>query len=385
MGSLVERCLDEAVDQRRIQGKPSLIVIPDKTRNCAARSLLPSLVARLQQLGVSDGDITFMLANGSHTANSAKEIRAIVGESVASRFKFLQHDSKDAGSLVNVGRTRRGIPVLVNRKVVEAEQVLVVGTAVHHYFAGYGGGPKMIVPGCAGYETITRNHALTIDQESGGIHPQCRPGMLSGNPVQDDIRDALEFVDVDFLLETVLAADGQLAGLFSGELYSAHRLACARVDELFKVEIPHRADLVVASCGGFPKDINLIQAHKAIHNAFQAVRPGGVMIVLAECSQGGGSETFLEWFDYPSQDEMVAALLRNYKLNGTTALALRMKARAARIVLVSELEPDIVRKLGLVPAQNFASAWQLAIKHLQKQFTSYVVPNASLTLPVIAQ
>lgn len=385
----IEKELDAALASLQdspaiLQNKQTVLVVPDRTRNCGASLILPALVRRLQDLGVQDSEIEIIVANGAHRANEPEEIASIVGAEMVRRFRIVQHGCRHTPGLRFLGETRFGTPVSLNAHILDAEQVVVVGTAVHHYFAGFGGGPKMINPGCAAYETITKNHALTIDVQTANLHPLCRPGVLEGNPVQEDIKDAMKFVDVDLLIETVLAPKGEIAAVFCGELYPAHRNACLCVDAMYRIEIQEHADLVVASCGGFPKDINLIQSHKTIYNAFQAVKPGGVLLVLAECSQGIGSPTFLEWFDYPGARAMADELVQSYKLNGTTALSLRTKAETVRIVLVSQLKAELVTKLGILPASHLEDGWRQSMSFLPEEFRCYVIPNASVTHPVLS-
>ncbi|MFQ5677732.1 MAG: nickel-dependent lactate racemase, partial [bacterium] len=321
---------------------------------------------------------------GSHPSHNREEIRRLVGKEIGARISLVEHDSKNTEDLVFLGTTKFGTPVSLNRRILETDVLLVAGTVVHHYFAGYGGGPKMINPGCAGYETITRNHALTIDQKTGTIHSKCQIGVLEGNPVQEDILDSMRFVKADFSLTTILDPGGDIARAMCGELFATHEQARKCIDEHYKVAIAERADVVVVSCGGFPKDINLIQIHKSIHNAFQAVKQGGVLLVLAECAQGVGSETFLDWFEYDDQS-LKAALVSRFTLNATTALSLKSKAKAVKIILVSRLPENLVRKLGLTPAKTLDDGWREARKMLPENSTAFVIPNGSLTLPVLTE
>ncbi len=362
---------------------PTTLVLPDKTRNCGAHLFLPHLLDFLNEVGISDREVTILLANGSHVSNSNREIANMLGEETVSRVRILEHDSHDEATLILVGETCYRNPVKINRHVAGAEQVICVATAVHHYFAGYGGGPKMINPGCAGYHTIAGNHALSIDGAAKGLHPACRSGNVEGNPIQEDIRDSFRFIRKPLLLETVLDAHGDIVAAFWGELWRTHQLACDLVDEIYRVRLDEPADLVVASCGGAPKDINLIQAHKSIANAFQAVKPRGVILLFARCPQGIGSETFMEWFSYHDFDSMMRALSLTFKLNGTTALSLRSKAKAVTIVLVSELAPEILEKIGLRGGNSVAEAWQEAASMLPENYTCVMMPNASLTLPEV--
>jgi len=384
LSDLAQDAFQNPIDNpSQIRAEKTLLILPDKTRNCGAKQFLSHLLNHLNGLGVRNEQISVLLANGSHVANSDAEIANIIGEDLAKVLNVFQHNSKNENSLKSLGVTKMGTPVSVNKIILEHEQVIAVAASVHHYFAGFGGGPKMIVPGCAGYRTITRNHSLTIDARSKSIHAACFPGNLKGNPIQEDISDSLAFIDCEpFLFETVLNEKAEIVACFWGSLNETHLKACELVDKIYKTPIKEQADLIVASCGGFPKDINLIQIHKTIYNAYQAVKPGGTLIVLAECSQGIGSSTFMEWFDFFDKEKMIDALSRDFKLNGTTALSLREKASQANIIFVSKLEAELVKKTGMKPARSLDSALAIARTHLPGEFSTYVIPNASLTLPV---
>ncbi len=381
--SLASPIHSSEIEQLFSSRNKTTIVLPDKTRKCASREFLPVLVNLLNLQNILDSDIQILLANGSHTGHTDEEITAIIGEDMLGRLDVFEHDSKNRNVLVYVGETGFGTPVYVNRRVLECDRLLVAGTVVHHYFAGFGGGPKMIVPGCAGYETITKNHALAIESKSSGLHPFCRPGTIENNPIQEDIREALQWLDVDFLFETVLNENGKMIAAFSGELFETHKLACDYVNRIFKICVKEKADFVLASCGGFPKDINVIQAHKTLYNAYQCVKDGGVIFILAECSQGVGSKTFLEWFDFSSEDERRLALSQQFTLNATTAVSIQEKTKKAKIVLLSSLPDALVRKLGMIPVASLEKGLNLVRTMLPEKHSTYVLPNGSLTLPEV--
>lgn len=382
----IDEALDDPIGSRPMEeifrrGERTVIVVPDGTRQARAPVYMPVLVDRLNRLGIADTDIRVLIATGSHRTPEPSEFTTLVGDSIAQRVKVIAHNSRDDAALVHLGDTIYGTPVWVNRRVVQCERLIVTGTITHHYFAGYGGGPKMIVPGCAGYETIRINHSRILSVEHGGIHPKCDLGVIEGNPVQEDIRDAMKFVAVDWLLHTILNAKGEIVEVVAGDLFAAHAAGCRQVDELYRVPVQERADIVVASCGGYPKDIDFIQAHKSLHNAFRALKPGGSLILFAECRNGIGSPTFLEWFQHRTPEAMTAAVVRDYKLNGHTAVATLQKATAARIVLVSELPAEQVRHMGLHPAANPTEAWRQASAGLPRDASVVVIPHASLTIP----
>ncbi|MFQ5709323.1 MAG: nickel-dependent lactate racemase [bacterium] len=383
---LINQALDFPIASQRFEkvfqkGGKTVIIVPDKTRKAGAEIYLPILVRRLNALGIRDRDIEVVLATGSHAPESPAEIEGVVGSEIYHRFEIIEHDCHDSENLVYLGETKNEVPVYISKHAVEAEQLLVTGTTVHHYFAGYGGGAKMINPGCAGYETVTRNHALTIDEQTGEIHANCRAGRSAGNPVLEDIHDSMKYMKPAFLLSTVIDEQGTVVEAVAGDLLVVHKKSCEIVDAIYKVAIAQKADLVVVSCGGLPKDVNFIQAHKSLQNAFVAVKPGGTIILLAECRDGIGSQTFLDWFDYPDDAALSQAIRKHYKVNGTTALSLKNKTRAAHVILVSTLETGLVLKLGMRPASDVGQAFKMAMRQVPTDFKCYVIPNGSLTLP----
>lgn len=360
-----------------------LIVVPDRSRLSATEVYLPILRQRLNHLGVSDQQITLLVATGNHPPQSEADLRSIFPEDIFTRIKIVQHDCHDKKALSYIGETKRGTPIFVNKLIADADHIIVCGTVVHHYFAGFGGGPKMIMPGCAGYESITRNHALAIDAEQLRMHPGCQDGKVEGNPLQEDLREAFKFINVSFLLHTILNGHKDIIGAVAGEPLQAHAAGCRIIDDIYRIPIREPADLVIVSCGGHPKDINYIQAHKSLHHAFYAVRPHGTIIFLARCPDGIGSQTFMEWFDYDNPEQLHHALIHRYKINGTTALATMQKARESRVIAVTDLPPAIVAKLGFIPAASLPEALTIARQGLSQHHSTYVMPNGALTVPFL--
>ncbi|MDZ7261534.1 MAG: hypothetical protein ONB05_05450, partial [candidate division KSB1 bacterium] len=225
------------------------------------------------------------------------------------------------------------------------------------------------------------NHQLTIHPELPDLHPGCREGNLKDNPVFEDLRDSLKFVRVDFSLNIILDNQGRIVQAVAGDWAAAHQKGCQMVDHLYRIPIQQKADLVMVSCGGHPRDINFIQAHKAIQHGFYALKPGGTLIILAQCPEGIGSESFLEWFDYPDIKTTHQALLENFKINGNTALSLRQKTSQAHLILVSDLNPHVVQKMGMMAARTMEEAYHQALKFLPKDYQIIVIPNGSLTVP----
>ncbi len=363
------------------ENAPTVLVLPDKTRNARTDVVLPILLDTIQKAGVHASNIHFLFANGSHAGMTPSEKRAVLGNVNLPEAHVFEHDCRKS-SCRHVGTTRRGISVDVNEQIFKATYVVVVGTVVHHYFAGFGGGPKMIVPGVAACHTITQNHRMAVLSEKSVLHPACRPGNVVGNPVYEDIEEAFKMVPVDFSLQVVLNREHRIQAAFAGDTLQAHRQGRQLVEEMNRIPLQHPYDCVVVSAGGFPKDVNLIQAHKAIYNAYQAVRPGGCLIGLARCPDGLGSPTFLQWFDYPTLAEMKRAVMENYQLNGNTALSLKEKLDKVELFWISELPEEISRKIGFVSVRSFGEAWRKATAR-HKIASVAVLPFGDVTLPQI--
>jgi len=364
-------------------GDRVLLVVPDKTRVARLSEVFQVLFPIFRTCKIPDENITVIFANGSHPRMSPEEKRAILGETAASRFRTEEHDCYSP-IFEKLGTTRRGTPVMVNPILRQHDKVIVIGSVVHHYFAGFGGGPKMIVPGLAAYETILQNHRLAVlTDDEGPLHPECRPGNLQGNPVYEDIQEAAQMVPVDFAIQLVLDEQNRIVDAFCGDLYSSFQKASLRVHYLNAVGLDGPADVVIASAGGYPKDLNLIQAHKAMHYAAQALKKGGILLLLAECRDGWGNPDVLEWFSYTDYNEMKKAVQQNFRLNANTALAMKFKLDRYKILLVSELPHDPLHELGFFPFPDVASAVKAIENKLDGSAKVYIIPNASVTLPIL--
>jgi nickel-dependent lactate racemase/HD superfamily phosphodiesterase len=387
--AIIHRALAAPIDSLPLEkvvrkGEKTCIVVPDSTRVCRAAIFLPILIEKLNACGIEDHDILILMANGSHRKNTPEEQIEILGEAIVNRIRIIEHDCQDSTMMVHLGETAKKTPVFVNRYLIRSERVILAGGVLHHYFAGFGGGPKLVVPGCAGYETILKNHRFTIHPEFQALHPACEEGNMDDNPVHADIRDALKFVTVDFTLNVVLDSHGFICNAFAGELFAAHQKACEVVHQLHSIPFQQKANLVIASAGGYPKDVNLIQVHKTIHHAFQVVAKNGVLIIAAECADGIGSKTFMEWFDNdPDLATMHQNLLNNFKINGNTALALKMKTEQVKILLLSKLPSEIVKKLGMIPVNSITEALEIARTQLPSDYQTTIIPDTATFLPIL--
>lgn len=361
-----------------------VIVTSDITRYTASEIYLPILVEELNSYGVSKKQIEIIVGLGIHRKQSPREHRKILG-SLFGEISVCDHDCDDISGLTDLGTTSLGFPVQINRKVVEADRIIVTGTIGLHYFAGFGGGRKGLVPGVASRETCMATHfAVFNPPEIGGRHPNATTANLHGNPVHEAILEAAQMVRPDFLLNTVLTADKKIKAVFCGDMAMAHLAGCAVARELYTKPLAKAFDLAIVSCGGHPKDINFIQAHKALDYSVHAVKPGGVVILLASCPDGFGNETFYDWFQYDNLDAFENALRSHYEINGQTAWSTLVKAKTWHVILVSEFSFEQTQKMGMTKARTLDEALQMAHTILPRCPETVVIPDGGSILPVVA-
>jgi nickel-dependent lactate racemase len=364
-------------------GERVAIVTSDITRYTGSEIYLPVLVEELNQCGIPDDDLEFIIALGIHRKQSAEEHRKILGP-LYGRIRVYDHECDDPEQLVDLGTTSTGLPIQINQRVMAADRVIVTGTIGLHYFAGFGGGRKSLVPGVASRKTCMATHfAIFNPPEQGGRNPKARTANLEANPVHQAILEAAKVVKPDFLLNTVLTADKKIAKVFCGDLEEAHLAGCELAKTLYTSPLDQRADMAIVSCGGHPKDINFIQSHKALDYGVNAVKPGGTVILLAACADGFGNATFFDWFNYEDLDIFEKALRNRYEINGQTALSTLTKARTWRVILISEFDHVQTEKMGMKKAADLDEALQIAYKHLPENPEIVVIPEGGTILPVI--
>jgi nickel-dependent lactate racemase len=360
-------------------GDSVAVPVSDLTRYSATEKFLAPLLAETDEAGVPRRRVTLFVARGTHRAMTEGEVAAVVGPEISSGIRVVQSDPD--GEMADLGTTSRGTPVRVFKPVVDHDRIVLTGTISFHYFAGFGGGRKALVPGCASRETAAATHFRVFLSGTAGKHPMARAGTLDGNPVHEDLEEAVSLAPPAFSLNTLLTPGKRLFDAVAGDWREAHRAACARYAAVFSVPLPHRYPFVVASAGGWPKDINVIQSHKALDHAFRAVLPGGVLVLLAECPDGFGSPTFFPWFRFGDLDRMESALRADYQIYGQTAHAVLTKARACRVVLVSALPPKDVESMGMTPAPSLEAALRIAEAALGELPPPLVIPDAGYVLP----
>lgn len=364
------------------EAKCVTIVVSDGTRPTGASIFLPPLLDYLNSFGIPDQKIQILFSLGIHMAQTPDQQKEILGPAVVSRCRAFDHDSRSATNNSHVGTTRRGTLVSLNSTAVKSNLVILTGAIGFHYLAGFSGGRKSIVPGIASYDTCVAWHRLSLDAR-GQRHFLARTGVLRDNPLHEESIEAARFLPHTFLVNTVLNRNREIAGFFCGDVIRAHEEGSKDYERSHVVEIESRREAVIVGCGGHPRDLNFIQAHKAIEHASEAVKEGGWMIVAAECSQGMGTQTFLSWFDLPSLAGMEEKLSERFEINGQTAHALRTKVEQFKILLMSELRPEEVVKMGMTPIGNLEEGMGILRKHLGGNHQGWVIPDAVTQLPRI--
>ena len=359
-----------------------LIVVSDSFRKTAIHVLLPALIRYLNESDISDEDIAFLVATGTHRPPTAEEQAEILGGAMYDRFqsRIFCHDPDDDANLVHCGTTSRGTPVYINRRAMTADTVIATGTTVLHYFGGFGGGRKSIVPGIAGRKTIAANHALNLDLHENRLNPDVSIGRLDGNPVAEDMLEGSRYCNVNFMINTVLNQDGDIAQVFCGDLEVAHRAACAYAETLYAVPIREKADFVIASAGNAK---NFIQSHKTLYNAFQVVKRGGPIVLATPAPEGYGGNKFEAWLRLGTPDAIIAELRKHAEINGQTALSTREKARNA--ILLTAMSSEDVQGLGAVKARDLTEALDRVRGMLDlaggHRPTCYLMPDGAYTVP----
>lgn len=357
-------------------GEKVAIVTSDITRPCPTQVILPPVLDELYAAGVNRKDITLVFALGSHRRHTEEEKRRLAGERAWNEIRCVDSDPADC---VHLGATHHGTPVDITRVVAEADRRICLGNVEYHYFAGYSGGAKAIMPGVSTRPAIQVNHAMMTSQDA-------RTGKLEGNPVRMDIEEAAAICGVDFIVNVVLDECKQVIHAAAGDVTQAHRAACAFLDGIYRKVIPHRADIVLVSQGGAPKDLNLYQTQKALDNARHAVREGGIIILIGACGEGLGEETFERWLrEARSPRDLVTRARERFELGGHKAAAIAMAVEAGPVFLVSQMDETMVRRCFLDPYFDLQSAFDEALRRMGPDASVLAMPYGGSTRPTVRE
>lgn len=354
-------------------GMKVAIITSDISRPLPSYDVLPSVLNELNSAGIPDRDITVVFALGSHRRQTEDERRKLAGDAVYDRVRCIDSDPDDC---LLTGTSSRGTPFAFTRSVVEADFRIALGNIEFHYFAGYSGGVKALMPGVSTPDAIQANHSRMVSDDA------CA-GKLEGNPVREDLEEALEFCPIHYIVNAVLDEHKHIVYAVAGDVIEAHREGCRYLDRMYRKPIPKRADIVLVSQGGAPKDANLYQTQKALDNSKHAVADGGTIILIGACNEGLGSARFEEWLvGSKTSHEMVERIGRDFQLGGHKAAAIGMVLDRARIDLVSEMEDGFVKSIFLNPQPSAQKAFDEAMDRYGPDATVIAMPFGGATLPM---
>jgi len=368
--------------ERVSPGQRVAIAICDATRPQPRPVVLAALLSELDGR-VRLEDVTVLVATGTHAPGGPAEWAGLVGPEVAGEVELVGHDARAADQLAWVGVLGRDVPVWLNRRWLEADVRITTGFVEPHFFAGFSGGPKLVAPGLAGLETVLVLHdAARIDA------PTARSGTLEGNPIQSDLRAIAATTGVDFALDVVLDGHQRVVAAFAGDLFAMHAAACRFCDRLARRRLDAPFDVVVTSNAGYPLDRNLYQAVKGMATAAEIVRPGGVVLVAAECRDGipAGTAYHRLLADHPTPDDLDA-----FVHTGPTRpdqwqvqVQARVGRRAAVGVKATGIAPNDLVRVGVRPVDDIEAAVSEALGRAGREARLAVVPAGPLTIPVVA-
>lgn len=365
--------LDSPIDSPLLEdiispGETVLIVVPDATREAAAGQIVNLLIRRLIANGTTPFEISIIFATGIHRSVTQGEKEQIVTPFVAQRIKMLDHGPRDLMQLQPVGRTNSGIPVELNRLLSENDHVITVGAVAFHYFAGFTGGRKLICPGLASSRTISATHKLAFDCNTKDRRRGVGTGLLDGNAVHEAFMQATALIEPSFSVNSIVGKDGGATEIFCGNWITSHQKACEHYANENTILIEEKREIVIASCGGNPFDINMIQAHKTVDAAAKACVNGGTIVLIAECIEGLGRSDFLKWFA-AGRSELAEMLCENYQVNGQTAWSLLKKAERFDVRVMTELSYEDLRTMKLSRIENLSD--------IGSAKSGYIIPHGA--------
>ena len=369
-------------------GDKVCLVVADITRawNRASEFLI-YVVDELNLAGIPDKDICIVFAQGTHRPHTDEENITCVGEEVARRITMYQHISTDKSQQTYLGKTTLGTEVWIDKRVVDADKVILINAISTHDMAGFGGGRKLILPGVAGDETIQINHCHALGEKFGsGINPKTRSTLLDDNPVSDDMQEASDMVKPAFLVHSVINSEGKICRMVGGDPYEAWLEGTKLVYKTQKVPYTDKADIVFACAGGYPKDVSLYQGSKCYDPSDVVTKKGGVIIAIMEASDIYEPAAYLDSFKYETEADMEKALREHFTIPFFVAFNLFCMTHQYTIILVTKPENfEAIRKTNQIPVATVEEAWEIAKKKMEdegkKDYTITVMAHCASIVP----
>ena len=330
------------------KSKKILFLIPDITRKSGVKHFLYEIIEDIKK---KETDYKIIFATGTHRTITEDEMKEILGFTLYDNIKeyIVFHSPDDLDNHIYYGKTKYGTPVLVNKVFNECDLIISIASISYHYFAGFGGGRKMIIPGIAATKTALNNHKLAIDEKNLTRNPEAKTGNIKGNPVHDDIVEGVMIASNNkelFAINTIVNEKENIIDIEVGDLFLSHLRACSKYKEMTSMNVTKKYDILIVSCGGFPKDINMVQAHKSLNRIQNIVKEGGTIFFFAECIDGHGNKYFEDFFDCKTSEEMMKKLIQNYHINRQTAYSLKVLTEKYNVYLYSALDKSETERMG---------------------------------------
>ena len=355
------------------------IIVSDMTRFWMRQDIIVPLLVRylVEKCGRKYEDLEIIIATGTHVGGSEEELRTLVTSDIYDKVKTVNHDCR-ADDLVYLGTTSYGTPVKVNKDAADADLVICLGAATYHVMAGFGGGRKSILPGISSLETIKHNHAYSLAPDKFITNPEIGNGVLDGNPLNEDMLEAAAMMKNLFMVTLVTDTEFRLSSIFAGHWRKSWEAACEEVRRIYRVPVKEKADVVITSCGGFPKDESLYQGTKAVDNVISALKDGGTLVLLLEGRNGGGSPDYFDWIKPLVNGTLEKELRENFTVGGYIFFLNCEQAARFNILMYSSIPAETVAPMGIKSYDNLDKLMEDA--HLEGK-SIYVIPTGSTVLP----
>lgn len=384
--ALLEDAMEHPIGSEKLEciarpGDRVVIVMNDHTRPGPNPLILRAIASRLEKVGIPDENISVLFATGSHRAPTEAEAKRIMGEEYYRRFRSVAHDCRDDASMVCIGSTDEGVPVYINRLAVECDLLITTGLIAPIHTAGYSGGRKSILPGIAGLKTLHIHHSFPVYQYEPAM------GFIYGNPFHEIALHAAKVANVRFIVNAVQDPHKQFFGFVAGDLAQAHAAGVAMCKTVSEVDIPRRGDIIVASPGGFPRDIDLYQSQKALSVAEVMGRKDCTFIIVAECRDGFGEETFRRWMvECPTVQSIIDRYAaEGFNVGNNKAFNYARALKKGRVIIVTDRIPaGDLREAKLECAADLQSALDMAMQD-KKPGVITVMGSAANIIPRVRE
>ena len=357
--------------------KTACVVIADYTRGTPYKrpnfNLLLPIIDELHAGGIKDENIKFLVGTGAHRAHTDKENVDNFGEEIVRKYQVISHDCDKNN--VSLGKLSTGNELLIDKVWVDSDVRILTGLITTHYFGGYSGGRKGILPGIVARETIRKNHAMIV-------HPDVDIAKTKGNPISDEMDQAARKAGVDFILNVVINDKKEIVKIVAGDLDKAYEQGWKACRDLYLVPFKEKADVVFACAGGYPKDVSLYQSQKTINNAKLVLKEGGTIVLISECREGIGSDTFAKWLlEASSLDALLNTDPAKIVVGGHTAVGNAKVLKRFDILVVSNIKKEDLENRFYEYAGGIEEAMGWVKEKHGENFKSYIMPQAGLIYP----